>query len=88
MVNLNGIQIGKCTVFSIYPTFIIFIHYCLVRERNFLGDLSSGMAFDNRCSCTEQIAECRCGVRQSIKFKLYIFLLLKYFYRLQECVLK
>ncbi|CAI6367938.1 unnamed protein product [Macrosiphum euphorbiae] len=33
----------------------------IVRERNFLGDLSSGMAFDNRCSCTEQIAECRCG---------------------------
>ncbi|XP_050437410.1 phosphatidylinositol 4-kinase beta isoform X2 [Adelges cooleyi] len=33
----------------------------IVWERSFLGDLSSGMAFDNGCTCTEQTTECRCG---------------------------
>lgn len=53
-----------------------------MRERNYLGDLSSGMAFDNRCTCTEQVTECRCGVSQTIKYvkkKLFVCILIKYF---------
>ncbi|XP_050535313.1 phosphatidylinositol 4-kinase beta isoform X2 [Daktulosphaira vitifoliae] len=30
-------------------------------ERSFLGDLSSGMAFDNGCTCTDQNTKCQCG---------------------------
>jgi len=45
----------------------IYLFIYLVKERNLLGDLSSGMAFDNRCTCTEQIAECRCSVSQTTK---------------------
>lgn len=37
------------------------------------------MAFDNGCTCTEQITECRCGVSKTIVENCIIILNIKYF---------